>query len=214
MVLIVAAAMAFAIFQPITVLPRMRLAPGYGMIDQSGELFTSEQTRGSVTIYNFSPLDCGERCDELADTMRTVQANVAADLAGPAELEAIDIKFVTIALEADPTPEQLATAAAATGADGEQWRWVGGTESQIQNTVGVGFRRYREVLDDGTIEFDSGYVMVDGWGVIRGDYRFRTLSDDAEKTTRHLGMLATEIRYASGPGAIAYEAAHLFSCYP
>jgi protein SCO1/2 len=70
------------------------------------------------------------------------------------------------------------------------------------------------VRPDGSIGFDPGFVIVDGWGVIRGDYRYQTLSDDADKLTRHLGLLATEIRYASGPGAIAYEAAHLFLCYP
>ncbi len=210
LVLIIAGAMAFAIFQPITVLPRIRLGPGFGVIDQSGDLFTSETTRGSVTLYSFSPLDCDARCQETADTFRTVQANIALD----PNLDEVDVRLVTIALDGNATPEQLLAAADDAGADGENWRWVGGTETQIENLVGVGFKRFVEQQPDGTIDYDGGYVIVDGWGVVRGDYKYQTLSDDGDKLARHLGLLGAEIRYASGAGAFAYEAAHLFLCYP
>lgn len=210
LVLFIAGAMAFAIVQPITVLPRIRLAPGFGVIDQSGELFTSESTRGTVTLYSFSTLDCDERCSELADTMSRVQATVATD----ENLAEVDVRLVTIALDADPTAEQLQAAADASGADGETWRWVGGTETQIENLVGIGFKRYFETEADGPISYDGGYVIVDGWGVVRGDYKYQTLSDDGDKLARHLGILGAEIRYANGAGAFAYEAAHLFLCYP
>ncbi len=210
LVLFIAGAMAFAIVQPITVLPRIRLAPGFGVIDQSGELFTSESTRGTVTLYSFSTLDCDERCRELADTMSRVQATVATD----ENLAEVDVRLVTIALDADPTAEQLQAAADASGADGETWRWVGGTETQIENLVGIGFKRYFETEADGPISYDGGYVIVDGWGVVRGDYKYQTLSDDGDKLARHLGILGAEIRYANGAGAFAYEAAHLFLCYP
>ncbi|MEZ5377687.1 MAG: SCO family protein [Acidimicrobiales bacterium] len=210
MVLIIAGAMAFAIFQPITVLPRMRLAPGFGVTDQSGQLFTSETTRGTVTLYSFSSLDCDDRCLELADTLSDVEERIAAD----PNLDEVDVRLVTIALDADATPEQLRSAADASGADGETWRWVGGSETQIENLVGVGFKRYFEYQSDGSIAYDGGFVIVDGWGVVRGDYKYQTLSDDADKLARHLGLLGAEIRYASGAGALAYEAAHLFLCYP
>lgn len=209
-VLIIVGAMAFAIFQPITVLPRMQLAPGFGVTDQAGNLFTSEDTRGTVTLYSFSTLDCDDRCQEMADTVATVQASIATD----PNLAEVDVRFVTIALDADATPEQLAETAESVGADGEEWRWVGGSETQLSNLVGVGFRRYFETEPDGSTSYDSGYVIVDGWGVVRGDYKYQTLSDDGDKLARHLGMLGTEIRYANGAGAFAYEAAHLFSCYP
>ncbi len=210
LVLIIASAMAFAIFQPITVLPRIRLAPGFGVIDQSGDLFTSETTRGSVTLYSFSSLECDDRCMETADTLRSVQENIALD----PNLTEVDVRLVTIALDADATPAQLQAAADASGADGESWRWVGGTETQIENLVGVGFKRYFDTEGDGSIVYDGGYVIVDGWGVVRGDYKYQTLSDDGDKLARHLGLLGAEIRYASGAGAFAYEAAHLFLCYP
>ncbi len=210
LVLIILAAMAFAIVQPIKVLPRIRIAPGFGVIDQNGDLFTSESTRGTITLYSFSTVDCDDRCDEMASTLQTIRANVAAD----PDFDDVDVTMVTVALDAGATPEQLQDAARATGADGDTWRWVGGNETQLENLVGVGFKRYFEPNADGSISYDGGYVIVDGWGVVRGDYRYRTLSDDADKLTRHLGLLVAEIRYATGAGAIAYEAAHLFLCYP
>ena len=209
-VLIIVSAMAFAIFQPITVLPRMQLGPGFGVTDQAGELFTSEDTRGTVTLYSFGTLDCDDRCQEMADTVAAVRVSVATD----PNLDEVDVRFVTIALDAGATPEQLAETAAAVGADGEEWRWVGGDDTQLSNLVGAGFRRFFESEPDGSIRYDGGFVIVDGWGVVRGDYKYQTLSDDADKLARHLGILGTEIRYANGAGAFAYEAAHLFSCYP
>ena len=59
-----------------------------------------------------------------------------------------------------------------------------------------------------------GYILVDGSGVVRGDYRYQTLADDGDKLVRHIDILASELRYADGSAAVAYEAAHLFLCYP
>jgi len=69
-------------------------------------------------------------------------------------------------------------------------------------------------LADSVFTFDPSFVIVDGNGVVRGDYRYQTLADDADKLIRHTEILAEEIRYADGPAALAYEAAHLFLCYP
>ena len=62
--------------------------------------------------------------------------------------------------------------------------------------------------------FDPTLVLVDGWGVIRGEYKYQTILSDAYKIVRHLGILGEEIRNSSGAASLAYEAAHLFLCYP
>lgn len=207
---VIAAAMAFAIFEPIQVLPRIRVAPGYALTAEDGTMLTSESARGSVTLYSFAPTECPKRCAEVFETMRIVQARVDDEI----DLGETDFRLVTIALDAVPGPEQLASAASESGADGEIWRWVGGDKAQIRNVIGAGFQRFYQLHDDGTIDFDPGFVLVDGNGVIRGEYRYQTLADDADKFVRHIQILAEEIRYAQGPTAVAYEAAHLFLCYP
>ncbi|HFQ95179.1 MAG TPA: hypothetical protein ENK30_01275, partial [Anaerolineae bacterium] len=48
----------FVIFQPIKVLPRVRLAPGYILTDQDGNQVNNEQFRGKLTLYNFTYTRC------------------------------------------------------------------------------------------------------------------------------------------------------------
>ena len=59
---LVLAVIAFATFQPIKVLPRIRLAPGFVLVDQHGDTFTSEDLRGSVTLYTFTYGGCEAPC--------------------------------------------------------------------------------------------------------------------------------------------------------
>ncbi|MGI9608926.1 MAG: SCO family protein [Acidimicrobiia bacterium] len=210
MTVIIVAAMAFAIFEPIQVLPRLRLAPGFALTDQNGEFFNSESARGSVTLYSFAPTSCDAECQKLNDTMLDVQTRIRTEV----DLGSAQFSMVTIAL--DPTgPPQLADAAALAGADGDEWRWVGSDdEADIRRTVGTGFQRYFETVGSDQINYDPSFVLVDGNGVVRGDYRYSTIADDGEKLSRHIAILAEEIRNANGATALAYEAAHLFLCYP
>lgn len=213
---LVAAALAFAILEPIQVLPRLRLAPGYGLVDGEGSFVSSEDARGAVTLYSFSPTDCGDRCDAMYATLGLVRDRVDDEI----DLGDTDFRIVTIALDGldestgRPDVGRLAEAAAISGADGDRWRWLGGDETTIRTVVGNGFRRFYEITDDGGIEFDPAFVLVDGNGLVRGEYRYQTLASDDDKLVRHTGILAEEIRNAEGATAVAYEAAHLFLCYP
>ena len=207
---LVLAAMAFAVFEPIQVLPRIRLAPGYGLVSADGSLATSEDARGVVTLYSFAPTDCDERCDDMFETLATVQRRIGEEV----DLGETEFRIVTIALDGVDDPTALEAAATASGADGEAWRWYGGDETTIETVVANGFRRWYEPTDEGRVDFDPAFVLVDGNGLIRGDYRYQTLSSDHDKFVRHTEILAEEIRNANGATALAYEAAHLFLCYP
>lgn len=162
-----------------------------------------------MTVYSFAPLDCGDRCAAQFTTLREVQRRASRE----ADLGGAPLRFVTIALADDPTPAQLAAGAAAAGADGRTWRFAGADWDAIRTAVGAGFRRYVGRAPDGTIEFDPGVVVVDTRGVVRADNRYRTISSDADKLVRQLKLLGDELRYAHGPAAAAYSAAHLFLCY-
>jgi len=192
------------------VLPRIGLAPGYSLVDQRGTQFTSESTRGRLTLYTFAPTDCGTRCDSINATMAEVTQRVPDEV----DLGTTEFIGVTIALDAGPTVAVLEEAAAVSGADGVDWRWIGGEETAVRNVVGRGFDRFYETEADGNIRFDPAFVIVDGAGVIRGEYRYQTVAGDADKLVHHVDILAEEIRYADGPAGVAYEAAHLFLCYP
>lgn len=208
--LLVLAVMAFAILEPIQVLPRMRIGPGFSLVDQAGATFTSEDVRGDVVLYSFGYADCGERCAGMEATVREVN-----DRLGEVDLGDVDVRFVTVTLDpASDTPEALAARAAVVGADGDTWRYVTGEPDHVTNVLRSGFKTWYEPREDGTIAFDPTLILVDGWGVIRGEYRYQTLASDADKIVRHLGILGEELRNAKGAASLAYEAAHFFLCYP
>lgn len=197
-------AIAFAVFQPVQVLPRLRPAPGYALLDQTGATVTSEDARGTITLYTFVPSGCDDECDAVTDTMRRVRDDAAG-----IDLDGVEFRLVTIVLDPDTDPTALARDAAAAAGDGEDWAWLTGPAERLQNVVGLGFRRSADPAD-----FSPSYALVDGSGTIRGEYRYQTLTDDADKIIRHLGVLGGELRNASGFGSFVYEAAHAFQCYP
>jgi cytochrome oxidase Cu insertion factor (SCO1/SenC/PrrC family) len=202
MILLGLGAMAFAIFQPVQVLPRIRLAPGYAMVDQDGAGVTSEDGRGEITLMTFVPVDCDEVCDRVERTMRTVRDRVESEV----DLAGTPFRLVTIVLDPDAPLDQVAAARRDADAD---WPWLVGDAAQIENVVGLGFRRSTD-----TVDFSPGYAIVDGWGMIRGEYRYRTSADDADKLVRHIDILGSELRNDSGFGSFVYDAAHAFQCYP
>lgn len=209
-VLLVLGVMAFAIFEPIQVLPRIRLSPGYLLVDQAGDSFTSEDVRGDIVLYTFRHSSCGDDCVGLDQTMTEVR-----DRLGEVDMGDTDFRLVTISFDpATDTSEILAAEADALEADGVQWRLATGEEAHLANVVKAGFKVWYEEQDDGSFAFDPTLILVDGWGVIRGEYEYQTLKSDADKIIHHLDILTEEIRNASGAVGLAYEAAHLFLCYP
>ena len=206
----VAAVMAFAIFEPIQVLPRIRLAPAFAMVDQGGSLWTSDGARGSVSLYTFVYGECGSKCDSIHATMAEISRRAPTEV----DLGNVELNHVTVSFDPGRDAGRLPALADGTGADGDRWRWAVMAEDDVADVLGAGFRVFSEPRSDGSFAFDPAFVLVDGWGVVRGEYRYATLADDADKLIRHIGILGEELRNSRGAGSIAYEAAHVFLCYP
>ncbi len=209
-VLIIAAAVAFALFEPIQVLPRIRLAPGYLLTDQDAQTVTSEDVRGNIVLYNFGYTGCDDDCVEMNDTMIEIQQRLGEVDSGDTTISLVTVSFDP----ATDTPDVLQAHAAELGADTEQWKFLSGDPVHLQNVVKAGFEAYYQEKDDGRFVFDPVFILVDGWGVIRGEYRYQTRASDADKIIHHLDILGEEIRNSHGAASLAYEAAHFFLCYP
>lgn len=209
-VLFILSAFAFAIFQPIKVLPRTRLAPGFSMIDQDGQRLTNEDLRGRLVLYNFSYTRCPAPCGGLDQTMRQVQ-----DRLGEIDLGGLPVTLLTISI--DPgfdTPQVLRAYAQSVGADPQIWRFATLPDEKLLKTVvGAGFEVYYAPNPQGGYTLSPVFVLVDGWGIIRGEYRYQTQTPDVERILRHIGVLAEEVQNSVGAARLAYEAAHLFLCY-
>lgn len=209
-VLIIGGAVAFKVFQPVQVLPRMRLAPGFTFVDQEGQRITNEDMRGQFVLYTFTYTQCPEPCYNLDETMRQVQAGLEG-----VDLDGIPVSFVTISFDTvHDTPEVLNAYARAAGADYPRSRFVTADDADVlKYIIGGGFEVYYEQQEDGSYDFEPVFILVDGLGIIRGEYQYRTESPDAERIIRHFGVLAEEVRNSDGPSRLAYEAAHYFLCF-
>lgn len=203
------AVLAFAIFKPIKVLPRIRQAPGFIFTDQDGQRLTSEDLRGKVVVYNFLYTGCGSACDAMNQTMQDVQRRLSEF-----DLGAMPVEFVTISFDPEhDTPEQLKAYARSLNADPARWHFVTGDKARVKQVIGTGFEAFYTPDEQGGFQFDPKFVLVDGLGIIRSEYRYQVETPDADRILRHLTVLAEEIKKATGVNKLVYEAAHLFLCY-
>ncbi len=209
-IVVVGSAFAFKVFQPVQVLPRIRLAPGFSAVDQNGERVTNEDLRGRFVLYNFTYTNCSDSCEQMNQTMREIQNQLDV-----LDLGNIDVSLVTISFDPErDTSEKLQAYAESVGADPEVWRFATLTDpAMLKFVIGGGFETYFEANEDGSFTFDPAFVLVDGWGIIRGEYRYQTQVSDAERILRHMSVLAEEVLNSQGPNSVAYEAAHYFLCY-
>lgn len=208
--IIVLSAIAFKVLQPIQVVPRIRLAPGFILVDQDGNNLTNEDLRGQFVLYNFRYTRCPEPCSNLNQTMREIQTRI-----NEAELGDIPMSFVTVSFDPEyDTPEVLKLYSKTIGADTSQWKFATSRDADLlKHIIGGGFEAYYDLQDKGSYIFDPKFVLVDGWGIIRGEYRYQTLTPDTDRILRHIRVLADEVHNSEGTVSLAYEAAHFFLCY-
>jgi len=221
--------LAFNIFQPIQVLPRIGIGPGYGMTSIQDELVTNETMRGKVVLYNFVYTNCGDPCTDLMTKMQTVWQQL-----DPGD---IPIEFVTITIDPErDTPSALAEYAQGHGITSPTidenivpWHFLREENPErARIMVSSGFDFYYEKITetDGAYhyKFVPMMVLIDGWGIIRSEYRQYEVDElrfsdsrtdiDPNIILRDIGLVLAEARNSTGIGTSAYEAAHLFSCYP
>lgn len=208
--LLVLSVFSFKIFQPIQVLPRMQLSPAFNLTDQDNNSLTSEDMRGKFTLYTISYTNCPTPCYNINETMQEVQFRL-----NEVQLDGIEVEFVTISIDPErDTPEVLNTYAQTIGADTGIWHFATTeNKSLLKTIIGGGFETYYEDKGNGEFAFDPSFILVDGWGIVRAEYRYATEVSSADRIIRHLGVLAEEARNSKGTTRLAYEAAHLFLCY-
>ena len=122
------------------------------------------------------------------------------------------MKLVTFSIDPDDDPPRLQAFATELGADPAVWHLASGGAPQLKSVIGGGFSVYYKEQEDGRFKLDPAFILVDGNGVMRAEYR--TDSPDIDIILRDMGLLAAEVDNSDGIYRFAYEAAHLFSCYP
>ena len=200
-VALVATTVFFIVFEPVQVLRRIRLSPGYALTDDAGSIRTSDAARGQVTLYSFLPIDCDDLCADLETTLGEISQQVEE-----VDLGRFDLELVTIALADGPSEASLADARSRTGRV-----WLGGDWNELRTLVGAGFRHYID-SDAGEVTYDPALTLVDPNGVVRAEFRFDS-AFDADRVSSSIRLLSGELRGGSGVSGMLYDAAHIFSCY-
>ncbi|MDM8520443.1 SCO family protein [Anaerolineales bacterium HSG6] len=195
------------------------------MTNIQDEWVTNETMRGKVVLYNFVYTNCGASCDNLMTKIQTVWQQLDSD--------DVPVEFVTITIDPErDSPSVLAkyaeTYALTSTVETVPWHFLREEDpKRVRIMVSSGFDFYYEKV----VETDGSYhykfvpmiVLIDAWGIIRSEYRqyevdklrFSDSPDiDPNVILRDIGLVTQEIRNSTGVAASAYEAAHLFSCYP
>lgn len=206
------AMLAFAVFKPILVLPRMGLAPGFNFVDQSNAQLTNEDLRGRIVLYNFTYTACATPCPETGAVMRAVQDQLPV-----MNTQGLPVELVTLSFDPErDSAEQLRTYAARFGAQPDTWHLATGDTTLLKYVIGGGFGVYYQAKavpdDEHAFTFDPAFVLVDGAGIVRAKYR--TATPDRAILQRDIELVAKEAAESTGAARLVYEAAHLFVCYP
>lgn len=201
------AVLAFVVFQPVKVLPRLQLAPGYSLTDQDNHPLTSDDLRGKISLYSFTYTNCGEQCPPSTARLREVQQQLAERPTND-----VPVKLVTVTIDAErDNPVTLRAFGVQTGADFARWTFATGDEARVRQVVANGFGLFYARRPDGAFEFDQRMLLVDGWGIVRAEYS--TYVPTLERLLRDIRLMSEEARSGEGIASYVYEAAHLFGCY-
>src|SRR5512141_2257008 len=105
---LIVSVLAFSLFKPLKVLPRVSLAPGFVFTDQTGARKTSDDYRGKLTIYNFTYTGCGDGCPQTSESMQVLRERLS-------QIKTSDAPFALVTISLAPkhdTPALLKTYAA------------------------------------------------------------------------------------------------------
>lgn len=218
-IVLVAAIVAFAVFRPVQVLPRVGPAPPLELVDETGRVFRAPGSESEITIYTFGASRDLQGLDELGRFYR----EVGRALADAGREEAVAFRFITIDPDHD-TPDALAGAAARIRGERmfalPEISFLTGSWVAVRTAVGAGFGVFFEAAAGAEAvetdasrppRYDPAVIVVDSDHVIRSRYRLGEVQ--AATILRDVELIGREAE-ATGAGRLIYEGAHLFLCYP
>ena len=196
------------VWHPITVLPRIRLVPGFLLTTAEGERITSEDLRGGLVLYTFSHTGCtAETCPhtttQLAELHTWLTANIPPD---------VPLTLVTVTVNpTQDTAEHLAAHLPPLATPSHiPWRYLTGTAAAHPYILdGFRVQRLPETAD---LEFHPRLVLADEYGMVRAEYR--TMTPNVEIIGRDVGLLYAEYRNTEWLMRWGFETARFLACYP
>jgi protein SCO1/2 len=149
--------------------------PAFSLVDQRGDSFTREDLLAAdkTWVVGFVFTSCPSICPAVSRAMLSFQEQITRSRLD----DRVELLTITVDPETD-TPEVLAGYADSIGADLDNWRFLTGSPSGIEDFVvdgfklAVGERELVDGTDPGTydIAHSTKLALVDRFGQIRGYY--------------------------------------------
>lgn len=191
----------------VSILPRIRVSPGFALMDQHGATLTNEDLRGDIVLFGLASLECDSNCETTLEAMRVAAEQASTAVTG-ADAEAPGFRVVTIVVDPVDEPDALAEFARAHGIDAANWSVVSGSEAAVRAVVASGFEVYLANSADGSFVHDPGVFLTDHAGFLRAEYR--TGNPRAGTIAGDIGRVLNEAT-AGSVGGLLYDAAHSLS---
>jgi protein SCO1/2 len=162
-------------------LTRLGDAPEFKLTAQDGSEFDSASMKGSVYVVDFFFTQCKGICPTLQRNMKVVQDAYAGNA---------DVKLLSVSVDPkNDTVAKLSSEAKKIGADVKQWTWAVGP-TQATGKIANGFK-LAGTLVPGEILHSNRFILVDGYGKIRGYYT-GTEDDEIERLQKDILRLLGE----------------------
>ncbi|MEE8146385.1 MAG: FG-GAP-like repeat-containing protein, partial [Longimicrobiales bacterium] len=163
--------------------------PEFILLDQGGEVYGTEQLRGTVYIANFIFTRCKTVCPLTTNEMRTLQSELRADP------KWADIRLVSFSVDPEhDRPDVLKAFAETNEADTSHWKFLTGSQGQLWWLIQKGFKLPVGDAPENTempIFHSRSFVLVDQEGRMRGMYD-PLESAEHEKLVRDLQTVLAE----------------------
>lgn len=142
-------------------LPTLWPAPRFALVDQAGQIRSSDEFRGSVWIADFIFTNCTSVCPVLTAKMVQVQRAIRDPR----------VRFVSFSVDPDrDTPDALRKYARRWAPDETRWTLLATTKQSLAAVV-AGMKTFVQPQSDPNAELHtSEFFLVDGQGRLRGLY--------------------------------------------
>ena len=188
----------------VSVLPRIRISPGFALLDQRGETLTNAELHGDIAVFGLVSLKCDRNCAATLDAMReaAAQANVVTG-----EPDQPGLKLIAIVVDPVEDAQRLADFAAERGLDSKGWSVVSGSAATVRALVSSGFEVHLATLAGGTVH-DPAVFLTDHAGILRAEYR--TGNPRSSTIAADIDRILNEAN-SGAVGGLLYNAAHSLS---
>ena len=194
-------------------LPTLWPVPSYRLVDQDGQVRTSESLRGSVWIADFIFTSCRSVCPVLSAKMVQVQRAI----------EDPRLRFVSFSVDPErDTPQALRIYARRWAPDERRWTLLSTTKESLAELT-KGMKTFVEQQPDPDASIHTGqFYLIDERGRVRGLYgadgdSFAELARDARRLLSEMGAPRTAGVSATAvgdeTGAALYRQAGCAGCH-